>query len=137
MEKIINIDGKDVKFSANASFPLIFKRQFGYDILTKLTPLIAEVLHSLDGLDLSEDLTLNTSLAGDILEGVYSLELVDLINLVWCMAKTANPEIDEPEKWLAQFDEFPLYDIGKELAGLIVPSLITKKKLKIEKVKKK
>lgn len=135
MQKIINIDGQEVKFSTNAAFPIIYKKQFGHDILTILMPLISELLKGADELmKKSKDQIIMPSDIGELLESVYSLEMVDALNLCWVLAKSANPEIEEPENWFAKFDEFPIIDIMQELSEILLPSLISKKKL--EKITK-
>ena len=130
MIKTINIDGKEVKFSTNAYFANIFKNQFGYDILTVIMPLVSEALKGLDELYIRQETeAIMPSTIGELLENVYSLEMVDINNFIWSLAKMADPSIDEPIKWYSQFNEFPLIDILKELLEIIVPSLISKKKL--------
>lgn len=130
MIKTINIDGKEVKFSTNAYFANIFKNQFGYDILTVIMPLVSEALKGLDELYIRQETeAIMPSTIGELLENVYSLEMVDINNFIWSLAKMADPGIDEPIKWYSQFNEFPVIDILKELLEIIVPSLISKKKL--------
>ena len=130
MIKTINIDGKEVKFSTNAYFANIFKNQFGYDILTVIMPLVSEALKGLDELYIRQETeAIMPSTIGELLENVYSLEMVDINNFIWSLAKMADPSIDEPIKWYSQFNEFPVIDILKELLEIIVPSLIKKKKL--------
>lgn len=131
MEKTIKIDGKEVKFSANAYFANIFKNQFGYDILTVIMPLISEVLKGLDSLYMKQkEQVITPSLMGEVLENIYSLEMVDLNNFIWSLAKMGDPETPDPIKWYSQFEEFPVIDILQELWEIILPSLISKKKLK-------
>ncbi|MGI5949732.1 hypothetical protein [Peptoniphilus sp.] len=138
MEKTITIDGQEVKFSANAAFPIIYKKQFGHDILTILMPLISEALKGADELLMrSEDDGIMPSDIGTLLESVYSLEMVDMLNLCWALAKSANPDIDEPIKWFAKFNEFPIIDVMQELSEILLPSLISKKKLKTMEAKLK
>ena len=130
MIKTINIDGKEVKFSTNAYFANIFKNQFGYDILTVIMPLVSEALKGLDELYIRQETeAIMPSTIGELLDNVYSLEMVDINNFIWSLAKMADPSIDEPIKWYSQFNEFPVIDILKELSEIIVPSLISKKKL--------
>ena len=127
MEKTIKIDGKDIRFKAGASFARVFKSQFGYDILTVIMPLLSETLRNMDGvLNSTEDVQI--AKVGELLEGVYSLELIDIQNIIWAMAKVADKEIPEPDLWEEQFNEFPIFDIVKELMEIFIPSLITKKK---------
>lgn len=130
MIKTINIDGKEVKFSTNAYFANIFKNQFGYDILTVIMPLVSEALKGLDDLyTKANQEAIVPSTIGEVLENIYSLEMVDINNFIWSLAKMADSEIDEPIKWYSQFNEFPVIDILKELWEIILPSLISKKKL--------
>ncbi|WP_019108101.1 hypothetical protein [Peptoniphilus senegalensis] len=130
MIKTINIDGKEVKFSTNAYFANIFKNQFGYDILTVIMPLVSEALKGLDDLyTRANQEAIVPSTIGEVLENIYSLEMVDVNNFIWSLAKMADPGIDEPIKWYSQFNEFPVIDILKELWEIILPSLISKKKL--------
>ncbi len=130
MIKTINIDGKEVKFSTNAYFANIFKNQFGYDILTVIMPLVSEALKGLDDLyTRANQEAIVPSTIGEVLENIYSLEMVDVNNFIWSLAKMADPSIDEPIKWYSQFNEFPVIDILKELWEIILPSLISKKKL--------
>lgn len=131
MEKTINIDGKEVKFSTNAYFANIFKNQFGYDILTVIMPLVSEALKGLDDIYTKQkEQAITPSLMGEVLENIYSLEMVDVNNFIWSLAKMADPETPEPIKWYSQFKEFPVIDILQELWEIILPSLISKKKLK-------
>lgn len=134
MLKTVTIDGKEVQFKASASFPLIYKANFNADILTIIMPLISELLDGMDDL-LSEDmvkdgvLELKPSSLSGLLENVYSLELIDVMNLLWTMAKCADSEIPEPMKWFGQFDEFPIFDIAVEVFPMLFESLFSKKKL--------
>lgn len=127
MEKTIQIDGKPVKFKTGASFARIFKSQFGYDILTVIMPVISETLQNIDSM-LEDMNNIKPSDVGNALEGVYSLELIDIQNMIWSMAKLADKDIPEPILWEEQFDEFPVFDIMKELLEILIPSLVTKKK---------
>lgn len=126
MEKTLLIDGKEIKFKSGASFARIYKTQFGKDILTVIMPVIAEVLQGLDEVMESKEFT--PSALGNVLESVYTIELIDIQNIIWSMAKLADKTIPEPELWEEQFNEFPVFDIMKDLLDILIPSLITKKK---------
>lgn len=133
MQKTLIIDGKEITFKANASLTYVYKNQFGRDLLTSLMPLISDILNGLDGIfekmksEKSFEV-LPSDIAG-LLEGVYTLELVDVQNIIWTMAKVADKEIKEPVLWYSQFEEFALYDVAVELAPMLLSSLISKKKL--------
>lgn len=134
MLKTITIDGKEVQFKASASFPIIYKANFNADILTVIMPIMSEMLEGLDDIlneDLVKDGTINlkpSDLAA-LLENVYTLEVVDIMNLLWTLAKCADKTIPEPSKWFEQFDEFPIFDIAQEVFPMLFTSLISKKKL--------
>jgi hypothetical protein len=49
-------------------------------------------------------------------------------NIIWVLAKTADPKISEPLEWLDGFDEFPLFEIILEVQDLIIASIQGKKK---------
>lgn len=130
MIKTITIDGKEVQFKASASFPLVYKGNFNADILTIIMPLIAELLDGLDDEAMKGgQLELTPSTLAGMLEKVYSLELVDIMNLIWTLAKCADSSIPEPEKWYAEFDEFPIFDVAIEVFPMLFESLFSKKKL--------
>lgn len=135
MEKTITIDGKEVRFKATASFPLIYKANFNVDILTIIMPLLSEIIGGAEGM-FTEDsfkdgsLVLTPETISTALEGVYSLELIDIMNLLWTMAKCADPEIPEPMKWFGQFDEFPIVDIAIQVFPMLFESLFSKKKFR-------
>ena len=130
MIKTITIDGKEVQFKASASFPLVYKANFNADILTIIMPLIAELLDGLDDeMVKGGQLELTPSTLASMLEKVYSLELVDIMNLIWTLAKCADSSIPEPEKWYAEFDEFPIFDVAVEVFPMLFESLFSKKKL--------
>jgi hypothetical protein len=137
MIKTITIDGKEVQFKASASFPLVYKANFNADILTIIMPLIAELLDGLDDEAMKGgQLELTPSTLAGMLEKVYSLELVDIMNLIWTLAKCADSSIPEPEKWYGEFDEFPIFDVAVEVFPMLFESLFSKKKLsKLAKVK--
>lgn len=135
MEKTITIDGKEVRFKATASFPLIYKANFNVDVLTMIMPLISEVVGGADGMVTEEtfktgSLLLTPETISMALEGVYSLELIDIMNLLWTMAKCADDEIPDPVKWFGEFDEFPIIDIAIETFPMLFSSLLSKKKFR-------
>lgn len=135
MEKTLKIDGKDVKFKVSASFTYRYKAQFGTDIMQKLMPLLKGIVPLLgvdfDKLDIKDekqmhvvlDLITTSNLAEDF-------ELVEIYNLIWVMAKTADPDIPEPMEWLDGFDTFPLAEIVPDLIELLIPSLFSSKEIK-------
>lgn len=130
MIKTIVIDGKEVQFKASASFPLVYKANFNTDILSIILPLISEILDGLNDESVVDGkIDLKPSTLSGMLENVYSLEIVDIMNLLWTLAKCADDTIPEPMKWFSQFDEFPIFDVAREVLPMLYDSLISKKKL--------
>lgn len=102
MEKILNIDGRQVKFKSTGAFLLRYKAQFGRDALQDI-------------------LKLDTAIDKDT-KKVLNLEALDLdvfFNLVWTLAKTADNTIPPPIEWLDEFSEFPLDKILPEVVDMI------------------
>lgn len=100
MEKIINIDGRQVKFKSTGAFLLRYKAQFHRDALKDIYKL-------------------DEAMDGDEITNIDALDLEVFYNLLWTLAKTADPNIDPPLEWLDGFNEFPLMDIIPEVVGLI------------------
>jgi hypothetical protein len=114
MEKMITIDGKQVRFKTNGAIPMRYKAQFGKDYfkeILKMLPLAkAKKKKELD---------------------VKDLEVLDFevfYNVAWVMAKTADPSIPEPLEWLSGFEEFPMIEIFLEIQDLMNATLHTSKK---------
>lgn len=123
MLKTITIDGKAVDFKITASFPIRFENQFGYDILQALLPTVAEIFDGMKDAENKEDEV------SAILNNLMSLKLTDIQKLVWVFAQTADKDIPEIIDWYDSFEEFPMFDVLKELGPSVLNSLVTKKKL--------
>lgn len=103
MEKIINIDGRNVKFKSTGAYLLRYKSQFGRDAIQDVYKLI-------------EVVDMETKEIKDI----TALDLEIFYNLVWVLAKTADDTINTPLEWLDTFSEFPLMEIIPEVMDMIV-----------------
>lgn len=106
MEKILTIDGRQVKFKSTGAFLLRYKAQFGRDAIKDIYKMI-EVFDE------------ETNLITDI----DALNLEVFYNLVWTLAKTAEPSLPPPLEWLDTFSEFPLIEIIPELMEMMFSSL--------------
>jgi len=105
MEKIIKIDGKDVKFKSTGSAPLRYKMQFKRDFFADIAKL-------------------ETIVTGD--KATINFETFDLevfYNIAWIYAKIADPTIPPPLEWLDTFEEFPLMEIIPQLLDIITASI--------------
>ena len=107
MEKILTIDGRQVKFKSTGAFLLRYKAQFGRDALQDIFRLQSAI-----------------DSKGQI-KNIDTLDLEVFYNLIWTLAKTADPSIPPPLEWLDTFGEFPLAEIVPEVIDLIFSSLGT------------
>lgn len=117
MEKTLTIDGKQVRFKSTAAVAFRYKNQFQKDYLIELFKAISElqkVLH----ID-TKDITL---------EQLADFDQERLLEIIWALAKTADPNIPEPLTWLDEFEEFPVRKIFIELHELIQKTIYGKKK---------
>lgn len=131
MEKTITIDSKPVRFRMNAAFTYAYKNQFGKDVLTIIMPLISEVLANADEIFKKNAQDIAPSDIAAVLEGVYSLEMIDIQNMIWTMAMLADDSIPEPQLWYGKFEEIAILDVAAELAPILISSLVSKKKLEV------
>jgi len=65
----------------------------------------------------------------DAVVHLSGVELVDIINIIWAMAKAADDSIAEPRIWIQQFDEFPLDIIVPEAVKLAFNCMVSRKNL--------
>lgn len=141
MEKTIKISGKDVRLNNNLEWAMIYRDQFGRDIVPSLMPMLAGVMDIIAGL-ISEtgktdeiNLTDLARLAdGDALLNamihIGSVELVDFVNITWALAKCADEDIPEPRTWVRQFDSFPMDTVAPAVFSMIFKGVISSKNLK-------
>lgn len=108
MEKVINIDGKQIKFKSNAATPLRYKAQFNKDFFSEILKL--------------ENTGKNKK------DNPLEIDMEVLYNISWILAKTADPSIPGPIEWLERFEVFPIGEVIPQLQELIISSLGTKKK---------
>jgi len=105
MEKILIIDGRQVKFKSTGAFLLRYKAQFGRDALQDILKLQGAIDNK------------------NQIKNIDALDLEVFYNLVWTLAKTADPSIPPPLEWLDEFSEFPLIDIIPEIVDMIFSCL--------------
>jgi hypothetical protein len=113
LEKTITIDGKSVRLKTSGAFPLRFKAQFHQDFFSKLM-----------GMTAFEKLGKKKTLTADDL-GKMDFDV--FYDIVWTMAKTADPSIPEPMTWLDGFETFPIVEIIPEIQDMLTAMVQTKK----------
>lgn len=125
MEKTIEISGKKVRLKTSGAFPLRYKAQFHKDYfkeLVKLVPL----------LKVYEKVEKSKSKKNELQNMVDAMNLIDFelfYNIVWTMAKTADPSIPEPLEWLDQFETFPIIEILPQMQEMMTAMIATEKNL--------
>ena len=141
MIKTVKIGSKEVILDNNVGWTLIYRDQFGQDIIPSIMPLLAGALDVVSGLfqeagdkeEISID-TLAKLADGDALINamvhIGGFEFVDFLNITWAMAKNADDSIPEPREWIKGFDEFPIDVIGVEVVKLIFKGMVSSKNLK-------
>ncbi len=149
MEKTIKIGKKSVRLNNNISWAIVYRDQFGRDIIPALMPLLASALDIISGLINETGKTEDIELAdlakladGDaLLNAVIHLggfEFTDLICITWALAKCADEDIPAPREWITQFDSFPIDVIAPEVFTLIFKGVVSSKNLKrLEDLKKR
>ena len=109
LEKIIKVDGKDVKFRSSATVPRLYRIKFGRDIFKDL----AKLEKAYKGKE--ED--------GEELQ-IDDLEIFE--NVAYVMAFHADPSIPGTiDEWLDQFEMFSIYEVLPEILKLWGTNLIT------------
>ena len=128
---------KELTLSNSLAWAMIYKDQFGHDIVPDIMPIVSAIaklfgeLQKNSGRDMTD---LLKNLDGDILQSAMielcAVQFTDFINLVWAMAKANDDDIETPEKWARQFDTFPLDIIAPAVFELVTKGLISSKNLK-------
>lgn len=137
MIKTIKIDKKtSLKLDNNVEWMLIYRDQFGKDIVPMLIPAVNA------GINIAMSVARETAGAKDIRDALASMspeeitsalyelagfEMADVINVTWSMAKCADETIDEPRAWVRQFEVFPLDAIAPAVVELVAKGLMTTK----------
>lgn len=140
MIKNIKAGNKELTLSNSITWTMIYRDQFGHDIVTTLTPVAAAVADLVSGFfeGIQADGTIEfadavKNIDGDKLIDVVAhlsgLEFVDLLNVTWAMAKAADEDIPYPRKWFSEFEEFPVDVIVPEVVKLAAKGLISTKNL--------
>lgn len=142
MIKTVKIGKQDVVLDNNVGWTLIYRDQFGQDIIPSIMPMFASAMDIISGLAKETDGNGDEIALKDILKladgeslinaliHLGSFEFVDFINITWALAKNADDSIPEPKIWLKQFDEFPIDIIGPEVVKLIFKGMVSSKNLK-------
>ena len=103
MDRIINIDGKDVKFRATARTPRLYRGIIGRDMIVDMNKLSKAYKEAAK----TKDARLS----------VTDLQIFE--DVAYIMAKHADPTITEsPDEWLDNFNMFSIYEVMPTLLEL-------------------
>ena len=141
MEKTIKIGKQEVRLSNNFSWAMIYRDQFGHDILSTLTPMMAAALDVASGIisEASNNGKIEFTDLISVLDGdkfidavihMRGFESVEIAYITWAMAKACDDDIPDPKTWIRGFDVFPLDVIVPEVFSLALKGLATSKNLK-------
>lgn len=119
MEKTVEIDGKKIKLKSTAAMPMRYKSQFRSDYYGDLIKMAKAF-----GIDETGELDLGRVDYTDLDHFNFDV----LYNIIWTLAKTADPTIPDPLTWLDEFDVFPLEEIFPAINDLVMKSMQVSKK---------
>ena len=128
-------DEKELTLSNNLAWATIYRDQFGHDIVPDVMPILSAVLRLINEVKDYTDvnqliMTVNFDTLQDTLIELCAFQFTDFINLVWAFAKAYDDNTEAPEKWVRQFDEFPLDIIVPAVFELLTKGMISSKNLK-------
>lgn len=96
MDKIVEIDGKEIKFRATARTPRLYRVLLGRDMIQDMNKLMKAYERKKKNDD--------------------DLDIIDLQifeDVAYAMARHANPDMEEKtaDEWLDTFDMFSIYEV--------------------------
>ena len=140
MEKIINIGDKEVKISNNVAWTMDYRDQFNKDVLEAIMPIATTLIETVttiindSGMDGEIDIkSVSAALEGksfDITLPLTQLGFTDsIVNVLWAMAKAADPTIEPPRQWVRQFETFPRDEIVPQVVEMVLSGFTSSKNL--------
>ena len=106
MEKIIQIDGKEIKFKSTAGTLYRYRNNFGRDLIKDIIALEKKFRN--------------------VKSGMAQFEIVELDmfeKIAWSMAKTANENVPDIDHWLDEFDSFSIMKVLPDIMELLIGNL--------------
>lgn len=140
MIKNIRIEDKDIILSNNTVWAMIYRNQFGHDIVSTLTPVVASMADMVGGFfeNVGTDGEIRLDEVAKVIDGdriidavahLSGLEFVDILNITWAMAKAADANIPDPITWVTELETFPVDVIVPEVVKLAAQGFVSTKKL--------
>ena len=140
MEKIIKIGDVEVKLSNNVAWTMEYRNQFNTDVMEAIMPVITSLVESVSAIisDSSKGGQIDIYDVADAVQGrafditlpLTQLKFTDVfVNVLWAMAKAADPTIEPVDKWVRQFDTFPLDEIVPVVGDMVLKGFASSKNL--------
>lgn len=141
MIKTVKFGKNEITLDNNIGWTMIYRDQFGTDIIPSIMPILAGVVDMLSGVaeNIGEKKEIGLETLGELSESgkleeaiikASAAEFVDFIHITWVLAKNADDNVPDPREWVKQFDEFPVDVIGPEVFKLIFKGMVSSKNLK-------
>lgn len=113
MDKIIKIDGKDVKFRATARTPRLYRGIIGRDMIQDMNKLSKAYN---EAASVKPDATEEEKMKAQL--SATDLEIFE--NAAYIMARHATPDDipNNPDEWLDTFNMFSIYEVLPQLLKL-------------------
>lgn len=138
MKRTFDFAGTPVELNSSMGWLLLYKEQFGHDILPDLMPAVDSVFGL--GVDLIKEVDmdeitvwellqkLDKDMVSEALATASGLGATTMVQILWALAKNADPRIPGPIEWINSFDTVPLDKVFMPVLYLIVDSCLSKKK---------
>lgn len=110
MDRIINIDGKDIKFRATARTPRLYRMLVMRDLIKDMNTLTESY----------ERVSKSKKKNQDSIDNLSVDDLTIFENVAYVMARHANPDMTEqtPDEWLDTFEMFSVWTVMPQLLEL-------------------
>lgn len=138
MIKKININkSQSIELSSSLGWLIIYREQFGHDILPDIMPIIesglttaVKVMQNSDEGEVSIIDNLDDTILTDAFISLSGLEFTTMLNIIWAMAKKADSDIESPEDFYDRFETLPLDNILPVVIKMIINSMVSSKNAK-------
>ena len=146
MIKKVNLgNNQSIELNGSVGWLLLYREQFGHDILPDLMPMLEGSLDAMvkafnkedqedeedkkDPKSTAKDLVarIDDDILLDIWTSLSGFELTTLLQIVWAMAKKADPEIAPVEDYFDQFDSISIDKLAPAVFRTIVESTVSSK----------
>ena len=112
MEKVITVDGKEVRMKASALVPRLYRFKFGRDMIRDLSQLKKNFEKATRGMENATEEEKNEAQLSE-------MDLTVFENTAWLMAKHADANIaNDPDEWLMGFEMFSIYEVLPQILEL-------------------